>query len=80
MLALGIGAGYRQVSALKRVRDERFMAEEDRRYIRRQAKRRLVISALLLVEGGMMSTYYFSGMDARMDAIPRETKKAGTRR
>jgi len=77
LLVLGIGAGYRQASALKRVRDERFMAEEDRKYIRRQAKRRLVISALLLVEGGMMSTYYLSGMDARMDAIPERNKAVG---
>ena len=74
MVLLGIGAGYRQVSAIKRARSERFMAEEDRRYIRRQAKRRLVISALLLIEGGMLSTYYLSGMDARMDAIPERNK------
>ena len=74
LLLLGIGAGYRQVSALKRARSERFMAEEDRIYIRRQAKRRLVISALLLIEGMMLSTYYLSGMDARMDAIPERNK------
>lgn len=70
LLALGVGAGYRQVFTLRRVRDQQFMAGEDRVYFRRQAIRRLVISALLLIVCGMMFAYYLLGMDARMDAIP----------
>ncbi len=73
---LGIGAGYRQFSALKRVRAEPFMAGDDRRYLRQQATRRLAISGLLLIISGMIFVYYFSGMDARMDAIP-ERNRAG---
>ena len=75
LLLLGIGAGYRQVSALKRVRAEPFMAGDDRRYIRQQATRRLIISGLLLIIGGMIFVYYLSGMDARMDAIPERNRE-----
>jgi hypothetical protein len=77
LFLLGIGAGYRQVSTLKRVRAERFMAGEDRRYFRQQAIRRLVISGLLLIIGNMIFVYYFSGMDARMDAIPERNREGG---
>jgi hypothetical protein len=70
LLALGLGTGYRQASTLRRVREQQFMAVEDRVYFRGQAYRRLVIAALLLVVSGMMFAYYLSGMDARMDAIP----------
>jgi hypothetical protein len=74
LLMLGIGAGYRQVSTLKRVRAEPFMAGDDRHYFRQQAMRRLVISGLLLIIGCMILVYYFSGMDARMDAIPERNR------
>jgi hypothetical protein len=77
LLLLGIGAGYRQVSSLKRVRAEPYMAAADRRYFRQQATRRLVISALLLLVGGMIFLYYLSGMDTRMDAIPERNKAEG---
>jgi hypothetical protein len=76
-LLLGLGAGYRQVSALKRERAEPFMASADRRYVRQQASRRLVISGLLLIIGGMILLYYISGMDARMDAIPERNREGG---
>jgi hypothetical protein len=76
-LVLGLGAGYRQVAALKRIRAEPHMAGEDRRYFRRQATRRLVISGFLLLLSGMIFFYYLSGMDARMDAIPERNKGAG---
>jgi hypothetical protein len=77
LLLLGVGAGYRQVSALKRVRGEPFMADGDRQYFQRQGARRLVISGFLLIVGGMIFVYYLSGMDARMDAIPERNKLAG---
>jgi hypothetical protein len=71
---IGLGAGYRQVAALKRVRTEPYMAAGDRTYYRRQAVRRLVMSGFLLVMGGMIFTYYLSGMDARLDDIPERKK------
>lgn len=77
LFLLGIGAGYRQVAALKRVRAEPFMASDDRRYVRQQASRRLVISGLLVIIGGLIFVYYFSGMDARMDAIPDRNRDGG---
>jgi hypothetical protein len=52
------------------------MADEDRLYFRRQGNRRLVISGFLLIVGGMIFSYYLSGMDARMDAIPERKKVA----
>lgn len=77
VLVLGLGAGYRQVFTLKRLRSEPFMAAEDRSYFRSQATRRLIISALLLVVSGMIVGYYVSGMDQRMDAIPERNRAAG---
>lgn len=76
-LLLGIGAGYRQVANLRRLRDEPYMADGDRQYVQRQARRRLVMSGFLLIVGGMIYVYYLSGMDARMDAIPERNKAAG---
>lgn len=75
LLLLGLGAGYRQIVGLRRVRAEPFMAAEDRTYYRRQAVRRLGISFLLLILSGMIVTFYASGMDARMDAIPERNKE-----
>jgi hypothetical protein len=77
LLLLGVGAGLRQVRTLKGLRTEPYVATEDRRYFGGQAVRRLVISGLLLIVGGMISIYYLSGMDARMDAIPERNKAGG---
>jgi hypothetical protein len=74
---LGVGAGRRQLATLKRVSEEPYMAVEDRHYFLRQARRRLGISALMLIVGGMIAVYYLSGMDARMDAIPERLKQGG---
>lgn len=74
LVAFGVGAGVRQFRTLARVRAEPFMPAEDRTYLRRQAVRRLGVSALLLAVGGMIAFYYLSGMDARMDAIPERNK------
>lgn len=77
LAALGVGTGLRQVNTLKRVRTEPYMPPEDRTYFRRQAVRRLAVSAMLLVVGGMIAFYFLSGMDARMDAIPERNKPGG---
>lgn len=74
LLLLGLGAGYRQIVVLRRVRAEPFMAIEDRTYYRRQSIRRLGISFLLLILSAMIVAFYAAGMDARMDAIPERGK------
>ena len=73
---LGIGAGMRQLVTLARVRTEHFMAEEDRRYYRAQARRRMLASGLLVIIGLLIAIYYLSGMDARMvEDKRRETEE-----
>ncbi len=76
MLLIALGGGYRQLVARRRIREQPYMPEEDRRYLRRQTSRRLLMSGLLLVESMLIYTYYLSGMDARMDAIPERAKGA----
>lgn len=77
LVLLGLSAGLRQFAQLARVRAQPYMADEDRRYFRSQARRRMVASSLLVVIGGMIAFYYLSGMDARMDAIPERNKLDG---
>lgn len=83
---LGVGAGLRQFVTLARIRTQPFMANEDHRYFRAQARRRLLASGLLIVIGAMIANWYLSGMDARMDQIgdrradaPAEADKEFTR-
>ena len=77
LILVGALTALRQRRALRALAGEPFLAAEDRRYRRGQARRRLVTSGLLVVIGGMIGGYYLSGMDARMDAIPDRNKKAG---
>lgn len=69
LMCLGAGSGMRQLRALRRVRDEPFMPDEDRRYFRGQARRRFLASGLLAAIGLLIAVYYVSGMDARMDEL-----------
>ncbi|MCE9560993.1 MAG: hypothetical protein K8U57_02955 [Planctomycetes bacterium] len=69
LVVLGTGAGSRQLRTLRRVHDEPFMPDVDRRYFRGQGRRRLVASGLLVVIGLLIAFYYVSGMDARMDEL-----------
>jgi uncharacterized membrane protein YdbT with pleckstrin-like domain len=69
LILLGLGAGSRQLVTLARVRAQPYIADEDRRYYRGQARRRMLASGLLIVIGAMIAYYYLSGMDARMDEI-----------
>ena len=77
LVLLGVGAGLQQFNTLARVRSLPYMPDEDRRYFRSQARRRLLASALLLTIGTMIGIYFLSGMDARMDAIPERNKPGG---
>jgi hypothetical protein len=76
LLIVGTLTLLRQRRALGALSGEPFLPEEDRRYRRGQARRRMVTSGLLVVVGGMIGAYYLSGMDARMDAIPERNKAA----
>jgi len=69
LILLGLGAGSRQLVTLARVRAQPYIADEDRRYYRGQARRRMLASGLLIVIGAMIAYWYLSGMDARMDEI-----------
>lgn len=75
LVALGLGTGARQVRTLRRLGEEAYTPEVDRRYYRGQVRRRAVAAVLLLAIGLMIAAYYLSGMDARMDALgaKRET-------
>ena len=77
LVLVGALTALRQRRALRALSAEPFLADEDRRYRRSQARRRLVTSGLLLVIGGMIGAYYLSGMDARMDAIGDRGKAGG---
>jgi hypothetical protein len=70
----GALAAHRQRRALRELAGEPFLADEDLRYRRGQARRRMATSGLLVLIGGLIAGYYFSGMDARMDAIPERPK------
>ncbi|MBN9120988.1 MAG: hypothetical protein J0I06_17865 [Planctomycetes bacterium] len=74
LILAGALTALRQRRALRALVGERFLADEDRRYRRGQALRRVATSGLLVVIGGMIAGYYLSGMDARMDAIPDRNK------
>ncbi len=69
LIVLGVGAGARQFATLRTAREERFMPEIDRRYLRGQGRRRLLASGLFIIIGLMIACYYLSGMDARIDEI-----------
>ena len=53
LILLGLGAGSRQLVTLARVRSQPYMADEDRRYFRSQARRRMVASGLLVAVSPM---------------------------
>jgi hypothetical protein len=76
LILAGALAAARQRRALRVLAGEPFLPDEDRVYRRGQARRRAVTSALLVVIGGLIGTYYLSGMDARMDAIPNRDRPA----
>lgn len=73
LVLVGVFTALRQRRALHLLAEEAFVAQEDRLYRERQARRRLATSGLLVLIGGLIAGYYFSGMDARMDAIPART-------
>ena len=76
LVVLGVGAALRQRVTARRLREDRFLPSDDRAYLRGQVRRRLAVSAVLVLVGGMLAGYYLSGMDARMDEIGNRERRA----
>jgi hypothetical protein len=76
LIILGIVAGWSQVRLQRRLQEQPFVPAEDQRYYRGQGGRRFVISVLLTIIGSMIGTYYLSGMDDRLVAIPERLRQA----
>ncbi len=74
LVLVGLATAVRQRRVLRTIADEPFLPAEDRAYRRGQARRRAATSGLLVLIGGLITGYYLSGMDARMDAIPERDK------
>lgn len=78
LVALGVGAGWQQLRLYRRLREQPFVPEEDRRHFYAQGRRRLIVSTLLTIIGALIAIYYLSGMDARLVAIPERHRQAAT--
>lgn len=76
LVILGVGAALRQRVALRRLREERYLPSDDRAYLRGQVRRRIAVSAVLVIVGGMIFGHYVSGMNARMDEISNRRQAA----
>jgi hypothetical protein len=55
LLVLAGYFGYRQVRALRRLREQTDLSPEDRRFYRKQARRRLVVSVLMVLLALMLA-------------------------
>jgi hypothetical protein len=69
LIGLALYFGRQQVDMLRRlhIRDE--LADDDRRYYRRQAWLRLTTSGLLLALAAVVATYYLLGLDAGLNDL-----------
>jgi hypothetical protein len=73
-LLIAIVSIRRQIISLKRLRSDEVIPSDDRSYLRNQAYRRLLTSALIIGLSGMLSGWFLSGMDQR--AVEIGEKKA----
>ena len=69
LIVLGVGTAHRQYRTARRLRAERFLPSDDRRYFRGQVVRRALVAVVLAAIGGLIAGYYLCGMDARADRI-----------
>jgi hypothetical protein len=74
LLLLGLGTGWKQVANLRRLGREKHLPSDDRRHFGRQARRRLVVSILLVVIANMIAGTYLSGMEQRANEIAERPK------
>jgi hypothetical protein len=69
LLVLGGASGWRQLRMLRRLPDSQEFDPNERRFLRGQARRRLLIAGLLLLLAGLIGGTYLSGMEGRVSAI-----------
>lgn len=58
-----------QIANLGRLRAQSHVPSDDRRYLRNQAIRRLVLGAVMIGLAGTLAGGYFSGMETRADQL-----------
>ncbi len=76
LLLLGLGTAATQRRTLRRLREERYLPSDDRVYFRGQVRRRLAVSAVLVIMGAMIGWAFLSGMEARADRIGEHQAEA----
>lgn len=69
IILLGLVTGGLQVLGLRQLAERRFVASDERAYLRNRHRRRLLTASVLVVIGGQIAGAYLSGMEARADAI-----------
>jgi len=76
LLTLGVATYFarQQVSTLRGLRGLGELALEDRRYLRRQAWRRLFGCVMLVAIASLISGWYLTGQDAGIDALGDQLK------
>lgn len=69
LLGLALYYGRQQLQTFRRLRSGEEFHPDERRYLHRQAWRRLVNSGLMLVLAGLIAGYYLCGLEARVTAL-----------
>lgn len=83
LLLIAVLSIRKQFDNLRRLRSESHIPSDDRRYLTNQARRRIVMGALLFVLAGMLVGTYFSGLDRRAEKAEAEKlqdKEAGEKK
>jgi len=75
LLSLAGYFGWRQYQALRDLPSEESMSDEDRRYFRRQAWRRLVGCALMVILAGLLSAWYLLGPNEQALILIEQAQK-----
>ncbi len=76
LVVLGVGTAARQRRTARRLRDDRFLPSDERAYLRGQVRRRLAISAVVVLLGGVIGAVYLSGLQARATDIAERRDRA----
>jgi hypothetical protein len=78
LLLMGGVSGWRQLRMLRRLPDSQEFDPNERRFLRGQARRRLLIAGLLLLLAGLIGGTYLSGMEGRVSAFGTPPGEDGT--
>jgi phosphatidylglycerophosphate synthase len=74
LLLIAVLSIRRQLENLKRLKRDAHVPSDDRRYLTKQAYRRIVTGCLMLALAGMLSTVYLSEMDRRAVKLGEEKR------